>query len=54
MNLIFKQKMIAICDDKILKKGSNVGLSFYSFFSNKNDNPDYYLKLLNGGLKLIN
>lgn len=31
--------MIAICNDKILKKGTNVGLSFYAFFSNKNDNP---------------
>ncbi|MCD8410622.1 DUF6500 family protein [Tenacibaculum finnmarkense] len=34
-----KQKIIAICDDKIAKKGTNVGLSFYAFFQNKNDNP---------------
>ena len=34
-----KQKMIAICNEKIAKKGPNVGLSFYAFFSNKNDNP---------------
>lgn len=27
------------CDDKIEKKGDHVGLSFYAFFKNKNDNP---------------
>lgn len=30
---------IAGCDEKIAKKGSNVGLSFYAFFKNRNDNP---------------
>ncbi len=25
---------------KIEKKGDNVGLSFYAFFKNKNDNPE--------------
>jgi len=39
MNAILKQKIITVCDDKITKKGDNVGLSFYAFFSNKNDNP---------------
>lgn len=39
MNSILKQKIITVCDDKIAKKGDNVGLSFYAFFSNKNDNP---------------
>ena len=33
------QKIIQICDEKIAKKGDNVGLSFYAFFANKNDNP---------------
>ena len=33
------QKIIQICDEKIAKKGENVGLSFYAFFANKNDNP---------------
>ncbi|MGN7651249.1 DUF6500 family protein, partial [Acinetobacter baumannii] len=28
------------CDDKIEKKGDKVGLSFYAFFKNKNDNPE--------------
>ncbi|MCL1142373.1 DUF6500 family protein [Shewanella gaetbuli] len=34
-----KAKIIAVCDKKIAQKGENVGLSFYAFFANKNDNP---------------
>ena len=34
-----KEKIIDVCTDKIAKKGENVGLSFYAFFKNKNDNP---------------
>jgi Family of unknown function (DUF6500) len=33
------QKMITVCNTKIAQKGSNVGLSFYAFFANKNDDP---------------
>lgn len=40
MNEILSQKIIDICNDKIEKKGENVGLSFYAFFANKNDNPE--------------
>lgn len=36
----FKQKMLEVCDKKISQKGDNVGLSFYAFFKNKNDDPD--------------
>ena len=39
MNEALKQKAIKVCNDKIEKKGTNVGLSFYAFFANKNDNP---------------
>jgi len=39
MNPILKEKIIAVCNEKIAKKGINVGLSFYAFFSNKNNNP---------------
>ena len=39
MNKETREKIIAICDEKIAKKGDNVGLSFYAFFKNKNDNP---------------
>lgn len=31
---------IEICNKKIETKGDNVGVSFYAFFANKNDNPE--------------
>ena len=34
-----RNKIIKVCDKKIALKGDNVGLSFYAFFANKNDNP---------------
>ena len=34
-----KQRIIKICNEKIMSKGPNVGLSFYAFFANINDNP---------------
>jgi len=39
MNKDMIEKIITICDKKIEKKGAEVGLSFYAFFANKNDNP---------------
>ena len=34
-----RQKIIEVCDKKITAKGEGVGVSFYAFFANKNDNP---------------
>lgn len=39
MNPGLQQRMIQVCEQKIRSKGSSVGLSFYAFFKNKNDNP---------------
>ena len=39
-----KRKIIDVCDKKIASKGSNVGLSFYAFFANKNDNPELLME----------
>ncbi len=39
MNKELRKKIINVCDEKIAKKGENVGLSFYAFFHNKNDDP---------------
>lgn len=39
MRQTLRTKAIAICDAKIAKKGEGVGLSFYAFFANKNDDP---------------
>ncbi|MDG9788788.1 MULTISPECIES: DUF6500 family protein [Acinetobacter] len=32
------------CNEKIEKKGDNVGLSFYAFFKNKNENPELLME----------
>ena len=34
-----RARIIEVCDKKIAAKGSTVGLSFYAFFANKNDDP---------------
>ncbi|MGR3662539.1 MAG: DUF6500 family protein [Paracoccaceae bacterium] len=34
-----RQKIIDVCDAKIAAKGEGVGLSFYAFFANRNDDP---------------
>jgi len=34
-----RAKIITVCDKKISLKGDNVGLSFYAFFANRNDDP---------------
>lgn len=39
MRASLRAKMIEVCDKKIASKGENVGLSFYAFFANKNDDP---------------
>jgi hypothetical protein len=40
MRKILREKIIQICDRKIDSKGSDVGLSFYAFFSNTKDDPE--------------
>jgi len=39
-----KLKIIKVCNEKIEKKGINVGLSFYAFFANKNDTPELLME----------
>tara|TARA_R110002049_G_scaffold71900_8_gene184861 strand:+ start:3373 stop:3597 length:225 start_codon:yes stop_codon:yes gene_type:complete len=39
-----RDKIIKVCDDKIKVKGENVGLSFYAFFANKNDDPELLME----------
>jgi hypothetical protein len=39
MSPTLQQKIVQICNEKIAAKGDTVGLSFYAFFANKNDNP---------------
>ncbi|MHC8492480.1 DUF6500 family protein [Thalassospira sp. SM2505] len=39
MRQSLRDKIIAVCDRKITQKGPDVGLSFYAFFANRNDDP---------------
>ena len=44
MQKILKDKIIEICNKKIADKGENVGVSFYAFFKNKNENPELLME----------
>lgn len=46
-----RAKAIAICDAKIAGKGADVGLSFYAFFANKNDDPDLLMEAAHWWIK---
>lgn len=39
-----REKIIEVCDLKIEKKGAAVGVSFYAFFKNKNDQPEILME----------
>ena len=45
LNIGLKTKIIDVCAKKIESKGNNVGLSFYAFFANKNDNPELLMEV---------
>lgn len=34
-----RARALEVCEAKIAKKGDGVGLSFYAFFANRNDDP---------------
>ncbi|EGQ7821230.1 hypothetical protein OMR72_004760 [Vibrio parahaemolyticus] len=39
-----RTKVIEVCTKKIKQKGENVGVSFYAFFVNKNDDPELLME----------
>lgn len=39
-----RDKIVAVCNRKIAEKGPEVGLSFYAFFANRNDDPDLLME----------
>jgi hypothetical protein len=45
MNSEIINRIVKVCDDKIAIKGTSVGLSFYAFFANKNDNPELLFEI---------
>ena len=44
MRASLRQKAMAVCDAKIAQKGADVGLSFYAFFANRNDDPELLME----------
>ncbi len=44
MRPALRNKIIAVCEKKIAQKGARVGVSFYAFFANKNDDPELLLE----------
>ena len=44
MRQTLRKTVIAVCQRKIQQKGDNVGLSFYAFFANKNDQPELLME----------
>ncbi len=44
MREILISKIVSVCDKKIASKGLGVGLSFYAFFANKNDDPELLME----------
>ena len=44
MQQVLKDRIIEVCNKKIAAKGQHVGVSFYAFFKNKNDNPDLLME----------
>ena len=44
MRVELRDKIIEVCNKKIETKGTNVGLSFYAFFANKNDDPELLME----------
>ncbi|HTO33838.1 MAG TPA: DUF6500 family protein [Pararhizobium sp.] len=44
MRASLRRKIIEVCDRKIADKGIGVGLSFYAFFANRNDDPELLME----------
>ena len=44
MRASLRDKIIEVCDKKIESKGEQVGLSFYAFFANRNDDPEQLME----------
>jgi len=51
MQHLMKEKIIRVCKDKIAKKGDDVGLSFYAFFANKNDDTETLMQVAEWWIK---
>jgi hypothetical protein len=44
MREALRKTIVEVCDKKIAEKGTGVGLSFYAFFANKNQDPELLME----------
>jgi Family of unknown function (DUF6500) len=44
MRTELRQRIVEVCEVKVEQKGPRVGLSFYAFFKNRNDEPDLLME----------
>lgn len=44
MQQYLRDKIISVCTKKIIAKGEAVGVSFYAFFANKNNDPELLME----------
>lgn len=44
MRPALRARAIEICNARIEQKGESVGLSFYAFFANRNDDPELLME----------
>lgn len=40
-----RAKIVKVCEAKITAKGDDVGVSFYAFFANRNDDPELLMEV---------
>lgn len=52
MRASLKQKIVEVCDRKLAEKGPGVGLSFYAFFANRNDDPELLMEAAEWWIRL--
>lgn len=45
MRANIRTKIVKVCEAKIAAKGECVGVSFYAFFTNKNDEPELLMEV---------
>ncbi|MEP6828167.1 MAG: DUF6500 family protein [Aestuariivirga sp.] len=52
MRAVTRKRAIEVCNAKIAQKGNTVGLSFYAFFANKNDDPEALMEAAEWWIKI--
>jgi len=45
MRASIRAKIVKVCEARIASKGDDVGVSFYAFFANKNDDPELLMEV---------